>query len=72
MLIESNLKTATLATLKALPNVGPVAQNYIAVNASWLGNTTSIVFSAAFWVLWGGVFYLVFFWRKDSAGAHPS
>ena len=64
MLIESNLKGAALAALKALPNVGPVAQNYVAVNASWLGITTSIVFSAAFWVLWGGIFYLVFFWRK--------
>src|ERR1700755_1535389 len=47
MLIESNLKGATLAALKALQNTGPVAQNYIAVNASWLGITTSIVFSAA-------------------------
>lgn len=64
MLIESNLKGATLAALKVLPNVGPVSQNYIAVNASWLGSTVSIVFSAAFWVLWGGVFYLVFFWKK--------
>ncbi len=64
MLIESNLKNATLATLKALPHLGPVAQNYIGVNASWLGTTTSAVFSAAFWVLWGGVFYLVFFWKK--------
>jgi hypothetical protein len=64
MLIESNLKGATLASLKALPALGPVAENYVAVNASWLGITTSIVFSAAFWVLWGGVFYLTFFWRK--------
>lgn len=64
MLIESNLKAATLAALKALPTVGPVSENYIAVNASWLGTTTAIVFSAAFWVLWGGTFYLVFFWKK--------
>lgn len=64
MLIESNLKSATLTALKALPNLGPVAQNYIGVNASWLGTTTAVVFSAAFWVLWGGIFYLVFFWKK--------
>jgi hypothetical protein len=68
MLIESNLKNATMAALKALPAPGPVAQNYIGVNASWLGMTTSIVFSAAFWVLWGGTFYLVFFWRKSVRG----
>jgi len=65
MLIESNLKYATLAALKALPKLSPVAQNYVGVNESWLGITVAIVFSAAFWVLWGGVFYLVFFWRKS-------
>jgi len=64
MLIESNLKYATLAALKALPKLGPVAQNYVGVNASWLGTTVAVVFSASFWVLWGGVFYLVFFWKK--------
>lgn len=64
MLIESNLKYATLAALKALPAIGPVGENYVAVNASWLGATVSVVFSASFWVLWGGVFYLVFFWKK--------
>ena len=64
MLIESNLKGATMTALKALPHLGPVAGNYVAVNANWLGTTVSIVFSASFWVLWGGVFYLVFFWKK--------
>ena len=64
MLIESNLKNATLEALKALPAPGAVAGNYVAVNASWLGTTTAVVFSASFWVLWGGVFYLVFFWKK--------
>ncbi len=65
MLIESNLKRATLDALKALPRLSPVAQNYVGVNEGWLGITVAIVFSAAFWVLWGGVFYLVFFWRKS-------
>ena len=64
MLIESNLKNATMTALKSLPHLGPVAGNYVGVNASWLGTTVAIVFSAAFWVLWGGVFYLVFFWKK--------
>ncbi len=40
------------------------ASNYVGVNEGWLGHTVSIVFSASFWVLWGGVFYLVFFWKK--------
>lgn len=64
MLIESNLKGAAMAAMRALPHLGPVAGNYIDVNEGWLGHTVSIVFSASFWVLWGGIFYLVFFWRK--------
>jgi len=64
MLIESNLKFAIMTTLKALPHLGLVTQNYIGVSESWLGTTVAIVFSASFWVLWGGTFYLVFFWKK--------
>jgi hypothetical protein len=64
MLIESNLKYATMAALKAMPHLGPVSQEYVGVNSSWLGNTVGIVFSASFWVLWGSIFYLVFFWKK--------
>src|ERR1700742_2914555 len=56
LLIESNLKFATMSALKSLPHLGPVAQDYIGVSASWLGTTTAVVFSASFWVLWGGVF----------------
>lgn len=65
MLIESNLKFAAMAALKALPHVNPVTQNYIGVGSGWLGITVGIVFSASFWVLWGGIFYLVFFWKKS-------
>jgi hypothetical protein len=64
MLIESNLKGATMMALNALPHLGPVAGNYVGVNEGWLGRAVSVVFSASFWVLWGGVFYLVFFWKK--------
>ena len=69
MLIESNLKFSILAALKALPSPSAIAQNYIGVTGSWLGTTTGIVFSASFWVLCGGVSYLVFFWKK--AGREP-
>jgi hypothetical protein len=68
MLIESNLKSATLTALDSLPKLGPVAQNYVGVNAGWLGTVVAIVFSASFWVLWSGVFYLVFFWKKTGRG----
>jgi hypothetical protein len=64
LLIASNLKFAIMGALKALPAPGPVSQEYLGVSASWLGMTTAVVFSASFWVLCVGVFYLVFFWKK--------
>jgi hypothetical protein len=69
MLIEANLKYAALLALKALAAPSPVTRNYLVVNGNWLGLTTAAVFNVAFWVLWGGVFYLVFFWRKSE---HPA
>lgn len=67
MLIESNVKAATLAALKALPaaSLSLPTQRLIAVTESWLGMTTAVVFNSAFWVLWIGIFYLLFFWRKS-------
>ncbi len=64
MLIESNLKFAAFAQLRAMAHLGPVTQQYIGVHSSWLGSTVAIVFSSSFWVLWGSIFYLVFFWKK--------
>lgn len=68
MLIESNLKFATMAALKAMPHLSPVTEQYVGVNSGWLGETVGIVFSSSFWVLWGGIFYLVFLWKKAVRG----
>ena len=66
MLIESNLKVATLAMLKALPSPSPVTRQLVGVSESWLGMATAVVFNGAFWVLWIGIFYLLFFWKKSA------
>lgn len=65
VLIESNVKFATLSALKALPNLSLPTRQLIGVMESWLGVSTAVVFNASFWVLWIGVFYLLFFWRND-------
>ena len=70
MLIEANVKGAVIASLKALPpaSLSAVARQYLGVNDSWLGHITAFLFNGAFYILWLGVFYLLFFWRKLPAG----
>ena len=65
MLIESNVKFATFTALKALPKLSLPTRQLIGVTQSWLGVSTAVVFNTSFWVLWIGIFYLLFFWRKD-------
>jgi hypothetical protein len=68
MLIEANVKAAALAALKRLPPAsisGPTRQ-FIGVSQSWLGLTTSVVFNLSFWILWIGIFYLLFFWKRHT------
>lgn len=67
-LLETNLKAAALTSLAAIPQTtrSHVVDVYLAVNASWLATTTSVVFNFAFWVLWIGVFALLFFWKREA------
>jgi hypothetical protein len=66
-LIEANIKVTVFAAMKALPatSLSAVSQHYLEVNDSWLGYVASITFNGAFYILWLGVFYLLFFWRKQ-------
>ena len=65
MLIETNVKFLVMQTLKALPHPSPITQQYVGVSNSWLGDTTRILFNSAFWLLAAGVFYLLFFWKRE-------
>ncbi len=69
MLIEANIKGTVFSALKALPiaSLSVVSQHYLEVNDSWLGYVASFTFNGAFYILWLGVFYLLFFWRKQPA-----
>jgi hypothetical protein len=74
MLVEANVKVAALASLRALPAAkasGPTAQ-YVGVMDSWLGYTTAFFFNASFWLLWIGIFFLLFHWKSGPrTGAKP-
>jgi len=56
------------ASLKALParTLSEISKHYLEVNDSWLGYVASFVFNSAFYILWLGVFYLLFFWKKQT------
>jgi hypothetical protein len=69
MLIESGLKLQVLTALRGMHSLSPLGQQYVGVYGSWLGNLTSILFNVAFWILAIGVFYLLFFWKRE---AHES
>ena len=66
MLIESNVKGQALAALGALPQKSLPTQQLLGVTGSWLGTGTAVVFNGSFWILWLGMFYLLFFWKKGS------
>jgi hypothetical protein len=69
MLEESNVKSAALRALAAMPQdklPAPVAQ-FAGVSGSWLAVTTSTLSNLALWVLVFGVFYLLFFWKKTDS-----
>jgi hypothetical protein len=65
ILLESNLKLVTMRTLAALPHPSDVTQEYVGLAQSWLGDVAKVLFTGSFWVLWLGVIYLLFFWRRD-------
>jgi hypothetical protein len=66
MLVESNVKYATLQALAALHDPSTVTARYVALNKSWLADTTAVLENTAIWVLLFGTLYLLFFWDKAS------
>jgi hypothetical protein len=65
MLLETNVKTAVLAQMKALAHPSAVTVRYLALYDVWLGKLTALLLNGAIWILTLGVFYLLFFWKKS-------
>ena len=66
MLLESNVG---IGPHDALCPISEAAQSlptrhYLAVRASWVGKSASVMLNLVFWVLWLGIAYLLFFWQK--------
>lgn len=67
MLEQSNYKYQALLALRALPAArrAPVTDSLLALNQSWLAQTTGFFLNASLWVLFAVVAYLLFWWRGD-------
>ena len=65
MLLETNMRVEAMAELQKLPHPSAMVQRYIDLYGSWLSSVTSFLFNSAFWILFAGIFYLLFFWKKS-------
>ncbi len=68
MLVETNVKTGVIEALRALPaeHLSRPSAHYLAIFDSWVSLVTRITFNLSVWLLWFGIFYLLFFWKRHS------
>lgn len=64
MLASSIIARGISSDLGALPHASVATGTYLAIGDSWLTVVESIFVNVGFWILWLGVGYLLFFWRK--------
>jgi hypothetical protein len=66
MVASSNVVIGVHEALKALPEdkVSRPTAHLLAVNDSWVGALESALITGGFWILWLGVGWLLFVWRK--------
>jgi hypothetical protein len=70
MLLEANMRVSAMAELQKLPHPSPIVQRYVELYGGWLSMTTSVLFNTAFWLLFLGIFYFLFFWKKTAPDHH--
>jgi hypothetical protein len=63
MIAETNVKVGAVEALRALPaaQLSRPSAYYVAVSGSWFSLVTRSTFTLSVWLLWIGVFYLLFF-----------
>ena len=68
MLVEANVKVGVVRALRALPpdRLAIPTISYLVVTDSWLTLVLRITFNLSLWLLWLGVLYLLFFWKRHS------
>jgi len=62
---QTSLLFSALQQMRQLPHPSYLTQQFIGLQGTWLGIATSVLFNVAYWLLWIGVTYLLFFWRKE-------
>jgi hypothetical protein len=70
MLLESNMRVSAMAELEKLHHPSAIVQRYVDLYGSWLNVTTSVLLNGAFWLLFLGIAYLLFFWKKTVPEHH--
>ncbi len=67
LLQQGNYKFEALGALAAIPaeHRSQMADSVLALNGSWLIKATSVFLNVSLWVLFAGIFYLLFGWRGD-------
>ncbi len=68
MLVEANVKEGVMEAMRALPSehLSRPTAHYLAVYDSWISFVTRITFNLSVWLLFLGVFYLLFLWKRHS------
>ncbi|HTT98280.1 MAG TPA: hypothetical protein VMF58_09535 [Rhizomicrobium sp.] len=66
MLAESMLRQGAIKALDAMPHKSAATEYYLSISHSWVQIVTSIALNAAYWILWIGITFLMFFWKKPS------
>ena len=66
MVVSSNVLIGIHEALKALPDahVSRPTAHLLSVNDSWVGSVEAALITGGFWILWFGVAWLLFVWRK--------
>jgi hypothetical protein len=66
MVVSTNIVIGINESLEALPaaHASRVTAHLLAVKQSWVASTESALIMGGFWILWLGVAYLLFVWKK--------
>ncbi|MGH8094786.1 MAG: hypothetical protein ACREIF_15160 [Chthoniobacterales bacterium] len=73
MLTESAVGLGAQTRLRAIPRSAQAlpTQLFLGLRSSWVGIIATTLLNLAYWVLWLGTGYLLFFWKKPHEIAPP-
>ncbi len=73
MLMESGVGLGAIRALRTIPTgtQSLPTQLFLGIRSSWVGTIAQTLLNLVFWVLWLGVGYLLFFWRKPEGTRLP-